>query len=162
MFVRPYGSPSVRPCLCHAFLSRSIFEKSANLWQVIGRILDSNLIYNVKIRHPWICDDLVLRTQKVALGPPLPCGCNLVQILKFQSTQVQICIFLHIENLSTTIWESVYYTSRVCLHFFCESFYRQCFKKFCDRESFWWSIIFVVELFQSQKWPADHFSEGSF
>ena len=61
------------------FVSRSICQKSANLWQsIIGRILDSNLIYNVKIRHPSTCDDLVLRTQKVALGPPLPCGCNLV------------------------------------------------------------------------------------
>ena len=77
--VRASVRSSVPPFLCHAFLSRSIFEKSANLWQVIDRILDSNLIYYAKIRHPWICDDLVLRTQKVALGPPLPCGCNLVR-----------------------------------------------------------------------------------
>ena len=61
-------------------VSRSICQKSANLWQsIIGRILNSNLIYNIKIRHPSNCDDLVLRTQKVASGPPLPCGCNLVK-----------------------------------------------------------------------------------
>ena len=70
MFVRPWVH----------FVSRSICQKSANLWQsIIGRILNSNLINNVKICHPSNCDDLVLRTQKVASGPPLPCGCNLVE-----------------------------------------------------------------------------------
>ena len=85
MFVRPYVSPSVRPCLrvsvfCHARSARN----QQICGKVIGRILDSNLVYNVKIRHLWICDDLVLRTQKVASGPPLPCGCNLVKVEKIR------------------------------------------------------------------------------
>ena len=67
--------PSLPPyILCHARSARN----QQICGKVIGRILNSNLVYNVKIRHPSTCDDLVLRTQKVALGPPLPCGCNLV------------------------------------------------------------------------------------
>ena len=78
MFVRPYVRRlrRLRPCPDCVTLDLPEISK---LWQsIIGRILDSNLIYNIKIRHSSNCDDLVLRTQKVALGPPLPCGCNLV------------------------------------------------------------------------------------